>query len=274
MINKELSILIIAYDGYSDIWKDCVKLLQMNWPDCSHRILFINNEKDISFDGVEVVHAGRDAEWSKKVQLGLELSNTKYVCILLEDFLVGDRIDNQVIQDTIKYIDKHGIRYYKTVNMSRAGKNRDPVYDNKNYLHIIPASDEYGISMQAAIWERNYLTALVGKENYNAWQFEFDRVNEAKGHDDSPNPGCVFDDRNIFKLQHGIIQGKYLPGTIRYFKKRGITLNVQREIMSYDSYYRYKGISLVKSMIPRKRRDAVKRLMEKLGVKFVSTTRK
>lgn len=273
-INYEMTILFIGFDGYSDMWDDCVRLFKKFWPDCPYRTIFINNEKEVSWDGVEVLHAGKDAEWSRKVQLGLRSTETPYVCLLLEDFLIGEKIDTKNIDKTVKFIIKENIRYFKLTNMSRAVKNRDPNYKNIKYLHIIPESDEYGVSLQAAIWDKKFLEEKVGNDNYNAWTFEFDRVLEAEGKPDTANPGCIFDDRNILNLKHGVVQSKYIPGTVRYFKMIGEPLNIEREILTYFQYYRIQFVSLCKYLMPKSLRKPIKSILEKCGMKFVSTTRK
>lgn len=272
-MNNDMTVVFIGFDGYSDLWDDCIGLYKRFWTDCPYRTLFINNEKNVTFEGVEVLHAGADAEWSRKVQLAIQETKTSYICLLIEDFLLGDKVDNKTVLDTVDYIKKERIRYFKLVNMNRAVKNHDPNYKGIGYLHIIPESDEYGVSLQAAIWDKEYLSELLGTDNYNAWTFEFDRVREAKDKPDTPNPGCVFDDRNILNLQHGVIQSKYLPGTIRYFKKKGIKLNVQREVMSYAHYFRIRLGSKVKYTLPKPLRGKVKHILEKCGMKFVSTVR-
>lgn len=271
--SKDLTLVFIGFDGYSDLWNDCVGLFRKFWPDCPYRTLFVNNEKDVSFEGVEVLHAGMDAEWSRKVQLAIKETDTPYICLLLEDFLLGDTVETSVVSETVEFIKRENIRYFKLVNMNRAVKNRDPNYNGMSYLHIIPESDEYGVSLQAAIWDKEYLLQLVGTDNYNAWTFEFDRVRAAKDKPDTAKPGCVFDDRNILNLQHGVIQSKYLPGTIKYFKKRGIELNIQREVMSYAQYYKLRFGSKVKYTLPKPLRGKVKHILEKCGMKFVSTVR-
>lgn len=272
-MDEKMTIAFIGFDGYSDMWDDCIKLFQRFWRDCPYKVLFINNEKDVSWHGVEVLHAGKDAEWSRKVQLAIDNCNTQYLCLLLEDFLVGSSIDTGVVDRTLKFIRNENIRYFKLVNMSRAVKNRDPIYKGYRFLHIIPKSDEYGVSLQAAIWDKEYLAELLGKDNYNAWVFEFNQVKAAEGQPDEPNPGCVFDDRNILNLKHGVIQSKYLPGTIRYFRKLGLELNVEREVMSYTNFYKMRLISKGKYMVPKNARSCVKKLLEKTGMKFVSTVR-
>ena len=100
----------------------------------------------------------------------------------------------------VNFIKKENIQYYKLVNMSRAVRNRDPQYKKYGFLHIIPENDEYGVSLQAAIWNKNYLSKMLGDENYNAWVFEFNQVKSARGKSNNPKMGCVFDDRNILNL--------------------------------------------------------------------------
>lgn len=273
MDNKNLTIVFIAFDGYCDLWSDCIKLFHTFWPDCPYKVVFVNNEKGVEDDDFEVVHAGKNAEWSKKVQLALSKVQTPYVCLLLEDFFIGDIINSKEIFDILKFIEIDKIKYYKLVNMNRAVKNHDPIYKNTNYLHIIPESDEYGISLQAAIWDTEYLKKLVGNGNYNAWKFEFDRVHEAQGKADTEAEGCVFDDRNILHLQHAVIQGEYLPVTIKYFKKRGIELNVRRSVMPYRKYYMLRLMSKAKYAMPKAIRGPIKKAMERMGYTFVSTIR-
>lgn len=272
-MNELMTIAFIGFDGYSDIWDDCIGLFQRFWSDCPYRTIFVNNEKEEVWDGVDVFHAGKNAEWSRKVQLALKNCKTPYICLLLEDFFIGSPIDTDKVVSTVRYMQDENIRYYKLMS-NRVVKNRSPhYYKDKEFLHIIQKSDGYGVSLQAAIWEKEFLSELVGSKNYNAWIFEFNQVKAAEGQLDEANPGCVFDDRNILNIQHGVIQSKLLPGTIKYFKKQGINLNVQREIMSYAHYYKLRLISAGKYLLPKKARGVVKRFLEKLGMKFVSTVR-
>lgn len=272
-MDEQMTIAFIGFDGYSDMWDDCMGLFHRFWPDCPYPVMFVNNTKDISYEGVKVLHAGNDAEWSRKVQLACNKATTPYVCLMLEDFLLGDKVNTAEVKNTMQLIVNEKLRYFKLINMSRAVKNRDPVFKEYSFLHIIPESDEYGVSLQAAIWDKQYLQQLLGDKNYNAWIFEFDRVRDAEGKPNVQKPGCVFDERNILHLQHGVIQSKYLPGTIRYFKKRGITLNIERPVMSYAHYYKLRFQSKVKYCIPKPMRATVKHVLEKFGMKFVSTVR-
>ena len=272
-MNQEMSIVFIGFDGYSDVWDDCMNLFQHFWKNCPYPIFFVNNIKDVVYKNVKVLHAGSDAEWSKKVQLALDEIDTPYVCLLLEDFLIGSNIDSNLVQSTLSFIKENNIRYYKIVNNNRPVKNKDANYKGIKYLHEVPGNDEYGVSLQAAIWKKDYLEELLGTENYNAWTFEFNRVKEAAGKTKKPLSGIVVDDRNILNIKHGIMQSMYLPFTVKYFKKLGINLNIQRKIMSYPQYFRYWFIATGKELLPKSCRQVIKKILERFGMTFVSTIR-
>lgn len=271
--DKTMSLLIIGYDGYSDLWNDCVGLLNKFWPDCPYQIFFVNNSLDVIFDNVKVYHAGENAEWSQKVQLGLSVCKTEYVCLLLEDFLCGDYVKNESVENLLSLMKKKEIDYVKLVDMNSVLKPHNKHINENRKIQYIRYCDDYGISLQPSIWKRSFLEQKVGLENYNAWQFEFNRVKETDPKNRGYLSNALFDTRNILNIKHGVIQGQYLPDTIKFFRSKGIELNVNRDVMSKKDYRKIRTISLFKSLIPIGLRPFVKNRLEKRGMKFVSTTR-
>lgn len=268
-----LTIVFIGFDGYSDLWDDCMGLFRRFWPGCPYEVLFVDNTKEVSWPGVKVLHAGADAEWSRKVQLALANCHTPYMCLLLEDYLVGKEIDKDPLPSLIQLMQKYALTYYQMGNIVGVWKSDNSLFRQIPFVHIITQDQAYGISLQPAIWDVNYLSKLVGTANYNAWKFEFARVKEAQGKPHLPAEGCVFDTRNILNLQHGVVQSKYLPDTVAYFKKRGIALNIKRPIMSWPQYYKRRLVEYGKAILPHTWRGPVKHVLEKFGMKFVSTVR-
>jgi len=143
-----------------------------------------------------------------------------------------------------------------------------PHYKQYKYLYVIPENMEYGISLLPGIWEKGFLQTKLGTENYNAWKFECNRLSEEKGKSSRPLEGCVFDSRNILQIQHGVVQGKYLPETIQYFKKQGYSLNQSRRgVMSFKENLLYK----VKRLNwPSPVKNILKGILRLFGMKFVS----
>jgi hypothetical protein len=184
------------------------------------------------------------------------------------DYFIGDQVDNKLLNETLKIINDNGISYYKLDDFV---KIKSKNYNNCNYLFEIPSDYEYGLSLQPAIWERSFLFELLKDKSYSAWEFELERVQEAKNGYEGNLNGCIYDNRNILNIVHGVVQGKILPSAIKTLKKKGYYLNLnEREVMSKKEYYIYQLKILGKRLLPKRVSKVVKKVLRKMGMKFVS----
>ena len=162
-------------------------------------------------------------------------------------------------------MDRDQLKYYKLTTFS---KIKTASYQGIPYLHVLPENLEYAVSLQAGIWKKDFLKEKVGTENYNAWKFEIDRINEEKVASKEPMEGCVYDDRNILQIQHGIVQGKYLPEAVKYFDRRGYHLDQsRRSVMTFRENFIYKAKRL---NWPKPVKQVLKSVLRLFGMKFVT----
>ena len=265
MKKHNMAILVIGFDGYNDLWNDFFTLFHKYWDDCPYKIYLSNNTLDFPVQNVTTIHAGADAEWSRKAQIALEQIEEDYICLLLEDFYLGKRVDNKVVEKALNLMAEDDLNYYK-LNTFTPFKTES--YKEYPYLHIIPENMEYGISLLPGIWKKEFLSEKLGKENYNAWKFECDRIAEEKGKTNKPLKGCVYDERNILQIVHGVVQGKYLPEAVKYFEKRGYSLNQsKRQVMSFKENFIYKTKRL---SWPKPVKTVLKKILRCFGMKFVT----
>ena len=99
--------------------------------------------------------------------------------------------------------------------------------------------DEYTVSCQPAIWEKEFWKKCIGSENYNAWVFEGIYVNSMEAHKQYFLDKLRIDYRNLLQLHHGAVQGKLLPSTVRYFRNRGYILKSPRHELKGKQYAGY-----------------------------------
>jgi len=269
---NNMAIVVVSYDGYSDLWVDFFQLLNGNWGNRPYPTYLVNNTKQPNYTGVKVLNCGEKAQWSTRTREAIKTIQEPYICLLLEDYFIGAEIDNNQIREALNLMGKDKLKYYK---LSTFSKIKTEKYKESSHLHNIPGDLEYGVSLQAAIWDKEYLLKLIGDEDYNAWKFEIDRIRESERVKEEGLVGCVFDNRNILNICHGVAQGKYLPPAVKYFEKRGRVLNTNsRPIMTKKEYmyYRAKGISA--QIIPKKLKNRIKVVLKFFGFKFVSLDNK
>lgn len=236
-MEKNLTLLLVSYDGYSDMWPTFFECKKKFWANCPYPIVLANNEKCFKADGLKVINCGKDAQWSTRTRMALENIETKYVLFLLEDLFFSGHINTRYIEDALQLMESDGIDYYKIMTFS---KFKTPYYKKTKYLHVIPASHPYGISLQASIWNRDYFLKMIGEDDYNPWVFEVCRLEEEQIVSEPDKILGVFDNRNILNICHMVVQGKYLPKSVKQMQKVGIEIDTKsREIMPWKDAFIY-----------------------------------
>lgn len=244
---KKLAIVGIFYDGYYDIWEDFLELFHLNWSDCPYDLYIVDNEKEIEFIkkyNVSVIHAGKDAEYSRKVQVALEKIKADYFLLLLEDFFIGEKLSEDALSGVFNTVLSQKIKYYR---MSL------PEFTPKKYkgkVMPIKTSMEYTISCQPSLWEKEFLQKCIGDENYNAWVFESIYTKSKVAHSESFLEGCWMDYRNVLCLYHGAVQGKILRKTKDHFIRKGYKFKNTRPILEKRQEIKYTIKMLVKHICP------------------------
>lgn len=268
MIDKDMALVIIGFDGYKDVWNHYFYLLHKFWEDNPFPVYLINNEESgEEYKGVTTINCGKDAEWSRKAQIAVQQVKEKYICLLLEDFFTRDYVDTKKVEKALAFIKEKNIKYYKLTTFS---KFHTPHYGNYKFLYTIPKNKPYGISLQAAIWEKDFLKEKLGTDNYNAWTFEKDRIDE-ETRENVPLDGCVFDDRNILQIEHMIVQSQYLPPAIHYFKSIGYEIDlIERSMMGKKQYFIYSSKRFWSDILSSFNLAPLKSILKRLGMKFVS----
>ena len=268
--NKELTILVVSYDGYSDMWNDFFACKKKNWPDCPFETVLSNNEKSFVFDNVRVINCGKNAQWSTRTRMALETIGTKYVCFLLEDFFISQKVDTSVIKDVLTTMDSNNLRYYKLMSLS---KITTPYFDKQKGERIISANLKYGVSLLAAIWDREYFLKIIGKEDYNPWRFEIERNLEAETAGFDTSLCGIYNEKNILKICHMVVQGKYLPSAVKKMKSLGFEINT-KERGCHSLFYEKKN-ELKDTIYPILRKSrALNVLANLIGIDTVTSKNK
>ena len=179
---NQLSVLVVSNDGYSDFWDGFFDCLDKYWKDCPFELYLANNEMKYDRPYVNVINCGKDAQWSTRTRKALEAIKTKYVCFLLEDFFISASVNTGDLVKAVELMRDYNLSYYKLFSLSQF---RSKKYKNIEFLYEIPADYPYGISLMAAIWEKDLFLEKIGKGDYNPWVFEVERLQEEKETDSS-----------------------------------------------------------------------------------------
>lgn len=260
-----VSLLIIGFDGYKDVWDSYFELLNKYWRDRPITYLATSTLKP-KYDDVFVIPAGHDSEWSSKARNALLQIKEDYVVLLLEDFFTTSFVDTNKLLHIVELMENNDLNYCRILDQKKMKGNH---YLNEKNVRVIPKDDKYGLCLEPAIWNRKYLLKLIGDGNYNPWIFEF-KLLGANLHNQT-RVDAIQDDSNILKITHGIVQSQYLPKCINIFKKQGYQFNLEeRKVLSFKENFKYRLKCFVNFHSPECTKKYLKAIGRKMGVDFVS----
>ena len=266
----KLAIVGIFFDGYIDIWRDFIALFKRFWPDCPFPLYIVGQQAKLEeHKDVRFLSAGENAEFSQKVRTAVDLIDADYYLLLLEDFFFSVRLTSNCLDDVLNYVIDKDINYcaLPLKEFASAKAFNGKIIDATTKIREMPTSAEYTLSCQPSIWKRDFLSEIIGKENYNAWVFEGVYASAAESHAETFLKKCICQSSNVLNLKHGIVQGKMLPKTYKYLvEKADYSFLSNRVVLSGKDYRSYKTKVFFGKLLPKPIIKIVKKIFHRKGV--------
>lgn len=268
MRNKsELALLVLSCDAYTEIGIPFFDLQEkyMGWFDGNK--YFVNETRPFNYPNVRVIHVGTEYNWSRKLLEALKWIKEKYILFMLEDYLIGKPVKENDIDTAIDLMNEYKLKYYKITAIPKV-KRRSSI---ANYLSDIPSNLRYGINLQAAIFEKDFLFEIASGKDRSAWEVEADLLKDVTEKYEYNLEGCVLDNRDIIDVHNGVLKGKWFPSTLKFFERQGYHINCgQRGILSNKEIMLQVIKRRMSHLLPTSLARKTKAKLKRLGFKFVS----
>lgn len=258
-----LTVVVDSFDGYSDLWECFFSVFKKKWEDCPYEVKLISNYK--KFDGIETINTGEEINWSYRTLSAIKQIESKYILLLLEDYLLGERVNNSEIEKALNFMEDKNANYLRLTNIPKSRNNKGDIF------FPLYQDEEYAVNLQASIWKREFLIESLEKYPGNAWEFEIGFLKKAVNANHGLMENCYGMSYDPLCIHNGVLKGKWFPSEIKYFSKQGIYVQWEnRGKLSYFQLLKYKLTVALKNRMSYKMRKKVKRLLKKCGMKFVS----
>lgn len=261
-MNNDFAIVILSYDGYSDLWESFFKCLETFWNESTEiKKYLVTNTKTYNFENLEVIQTGEEKTWSEKVFRALEKITEPNILVFLEDYFIGDKVDNNEINEAYKFFNSNKLSYLRIKNTPKSKRGKS--------FNRINTKQRYGVNLQLSFWNKEVLSNILNNKKISAWEFE-------KIHNDE----SLIDNKDLFysskkdliNIQNGVIKGLWYPQTIKYFLKKHIDIKngSTRKIMNTREYKKYRNRDILSKIIPDWVIKIVKPILKKIGFKFTT----
>lgn len=262
--NIQLAVYVSSFDGYSDLWDTFFDIFEKYWPDCPYKKYLTANELSYQRNDVEVLHAGPEKDWFTRTKKTLEMISEKYIIFFDEDYYISKKIDCHEINSIVAFMEKNDIYYYRlSLPSFRVSK--------KHKCIKVRESMNYPISMQLAIWNRKKLLDILKKiDGSSPWEFEY-YFNTCFDWDSNKYiEGVRYDTRDLFGYKNGVLRGKWIPATVRYYKKQGIIIDTsKRGLLPLSIIIKWYVASFFSSKLNKRSRSAIKKILKKFNIKYL-----
>ena len=267
MLKNNLAIVVTTCNAYRDVIKYFMSIFKTNWPNTSCNMYLITDKfDDVDTGDMEVINTHYEVSWSKRLLFGLNMIKEKYILFLMDDYYIGRKVNEDYINFILEYISANDLNYYDLRN-----KNYNQKSIIKNKISLIKASKNYPISLQAAIWNKEFLVNFLSKKECSAWEVE----NYLKEYCDKLStkfvPKAACDLTNPLNIKNAVIKGKWDPRVINFYKKKGVIINTKgRKKLCVKEIIKQDVFTFFSNIMPKKLRKNVKNILKKIGVKFVT----
>jgi hypothetical protein len=169
-------LLVNSTDSFAETWGPFFHLISDYWPRPLPRIVLNTETLDFAFPGMTIVAArvavlGESAAnltWSECLARCLADIETPYVLYMQDDFFLYGRVNGVVIDEVVREMARGQLDCVRLLECEGAGPWAP---SGSPLLWDVDPSSKYLVSLQAAVWRRESMLALLRKHE-SAWQFE------------------------------------------------------------------------------------------------------
>lgn len=261
---KNMTMLILSCDKFSDLWDGHIKLLEQNWPNRDMKTYIVTDSPSSkSYPGIEILSAGTEVEWSDRLAYALKHVDTDYVFITLDDYFLIKKVDDQSIAALMEMMEKENIDYVRL--FPRPKKATMEELRGYKKVHKVDISRNYSVNLYSGLWNKDFLKSAL-RIPLNAWKFEVSLHKRAEEY----KANCVVSLRNEFQILDVVRKGKLLHKSAAYFRRHPGIYEGNREINTWEYEIKLTIQQQVARHLPDWAHKRVKAFMIKRGHTYFS----
>ena len=164
------SILIMSCDKNEWLMKLFLEQFATNWSMCEYELFIVMERKELEHNSIvsHVITFEENLTWCGRLLKALEVIETKYVLLFLDDYLIESPVDIKMIKKYLQIMEKNDLYNIILTPVKNERNYSCCEYDFLEHRHRF---GRYKTSLQCGLWKKDVLRYLLRK-NENAWEFE------------------------------------------------------------------------------------------------------
>jgi hypothetical protein len=216
-------LLVVSCDKYADLWPVFFGVLRRRWADCPFALRLGTNTLSFEDARVSSVPVGPDRSWAENLARMLDILNSEYVILLLEDFLIRRVVDTASVCRMVDFCVSRRIDCARFAPLPLPTPLPPSRLDDFPQLGVVPAATPYRVSAQGALWRvdalRHYLVP-----GFSAWDFEHIGTQMSR-YTDHRFLGPF---EPLIDYDHGVEKGRWKPEGLAICREAGVSVDLSR----------------------------------------------
>jgi len=204
-------ILVPSCGAYADLWEPFLRCLAMFGAGCPFPLYISSDTPARPDDRYRLIYTGPPTNWSEELQRALHCLTWRYVLLMLEDFFLRKAVAWDRILDALTFLEVHAAHMVRLV--PRPGPTL-PIVGSSDF-GLVEVGAPYRVSLQASIWRRETLLALL-RAGESPWEFEL--AGTVRSYSISGGFFASWDTLLDYG-HHGVERGLWFPGVIKRLRK-------------------------------------------------------
>lgn len=178
--STKCSLLVSTSDGYECAWYPYFELVKIYWKNHPKNI-YLNSETKIYKDenlNIHVICGGEEKTWSERIYDCLEQIHTEYIIFSLEDFFLIGPVDDEAIEQCVKWMDEN--KEIAECRLKPSNLECLQTTDLYGRFRIANSDTPFRLDTQVAIWRKKDLLSFLDKKE-DPWHFETDGTKRIEG---------------------------------------------------------------------------------------------
>lgn len=248
-MREDFSILICSCDKYEDVWSLFFSFFNKHWGDCPYPLYLMTNEKEYSGSGVTTVFTGKESDWSSAFLKAVEQVGTKYILILMEDYFLLEKPNCDFIDQAVEYMRENGLSYLRLFPRPRPDNITSAIEGVE--IGEIARHSEYRVSLQAAIWDIDYLKRLI-RPGESAWELEIKGTERSNEMPDMLYSLVKEEDTPVPYLCTAVVKGYWVKEAVELCRKNKVKIDLNKR--KIEPFYVRRNIRSIIKLVDLKNR--------------------
>lgn len=212
-MEDKTAVLMMTCYKFRQTWEPFFTLLKKYWNDCPYEVVMGTDKGN--YKGVRVVEVGEDLGWASNCIYVLNQLSVDKVVLLLDDYFIYEPVNGDRVRKLVRHARDHSIG---CLRLTPCPGPTGP-WKGTESLGIIKPGDQYRLSLQSAIWDKQVLLGLL-KPGESAWDTE---VAGSRRSVSVKKPFVsVWRGQAPLKYTIGVLKGKWRKEALELLKKENI----------------------------------------------------